>query len=155
MLNKSKQTQEEWKQHIATNVSIDGHTGCWSWKKAKGSGGYGVTWFNGKTVYAHRMSYYAYVGEYDPSFLVMHTCDNPCCVNPKHLCLGTDQDNSSDMVTKDRQAKGSKNGLAKLTESLIPYIKESTASSRQLGKELGVCKTVILDIKRGLIWKHA
>ena len=155
MLNKSKKTQEDWQHHIATNVSIDGHTGCWTWKKAKGSGGYGVTWYQGKTVYAHRMSYYAYKGEFDSDFIVRHTCDNPSCVNPNHLILGSDQDNSTDMVNKDRQAKGSKNGLAKLNESIIPYIKTSPLSSRVLGKEFGVCKNVILEIKRGNIWRHA
>lgn len=151
---KSKRTKEEWKQHISTNVSIDGSTGCWNWKKALGSGGYGVTWYNGKTVYAHRMSYFAFNGDFDPNFLILHTCDNPSCVNPKHLILGSDQDNSSDMVNKNRSAKGSKNGLAKLTEDMIPTIRESVLSSRALSNLLGVSKTVILDIKRNKIWKH-
>lgn len=154
MLTKSKRTKEEWKQHISTNVSMDGNTGCWNWKKALGSGGYGVTWYNGKTVYAHRMSYFAFNGDFDPNFLVLHSCDNPSCVNPKHLILGSDQDNSSDMVNKNRSAKGSKNGLAKLTEDMIPTIRESVLSSRALSNLLGISKTVILDIKRNKIWKH-
>lgn len=152
--SRQKESQEEWQQHIQTNVSIDGITGCWNWKKALGSGGYGITWANGKTEYAHRMSYFAYNGDYDPSYLVMHTCDNPKCVNPFHLVLGTDAQNSKNMVDKGRSAKGSQVGTAKLTEEQIPTIRKSLLSSRDLAREYGVCKTVILDIKKNKIWIH-
>lgn len=154
MQTKGKQTQEEWQHHISTNVSIEGDTGCWIWKKACGSGGYGVTWYNGETVYAHRMSYFAFNGEYDKTFIVRHTCDNPACVNPNHLVLGTDQDNSSDMVARCRSARGSRNSKAKLTEDIIPAIRESCLSSRTLANLLGVSKTIILDVKRNRTWKH-
>ena len=84
---------------------------CLIWPGALNSGGYPVTWENGKAVYAHRV-----IIEAKPGEVVMHTCDNPSCVNPRHLKLGFPKDNSKDMTNKNRQAKGESCGNSKLTE---------------------------------------
>ena len=74
---------------------------CWLWKGAV-RGRYGNFWFNGRDTCAHRASYMLFVGPILPGFLVTHKCDNPLCVNPHHLVLGTMSDNILDAVRKGR-----------------------------------------------------
>ena len=124
---------------------------CILWKKALNSGGYPVTWKNGKTVYAHRE-----IAQAKPDEVVLHSCDNPSCVNPEHLSIGTDADNSADMVAKNRQAKGMDCGNSKLTEDdvrLIRFLK-SCMSSRQVADRYNISKTNVLDIWNNKIWRH-
>ena len=147
-------TNDEWIQHISTNVFIDGKTGCWNWKRATRKDGYGITWYNGSTDYIHRVSYRVFKGDFDSNFIIRHKCDNPSCCNPDHLLIGSDQDNSTDMVNRGRSAKGSKQGNSKLTEEMIQPIRDSNLSSRVLGSMYNISKSVILDIKNNKIWKH-
>lgn len=77
--------------------------GCWEWTGATvGHMGYGWMRFDGRSQLAHRVSFLVYQGEIPDGMQVMHTCDNPLCVRPDHLCLGTDDDNKDDMVAKGR-----------------------------------------------------
>lgn len=147
-------TKDEWITHITTNVFMEGVSGCWIWKKAIRKDGYGITWYNGNTDYIHRVSYRIFNGDFDPAFIIRHTCDNPSCCNPAHLVIGSDQDNSNDMVNRGRSLKGSKQPLSKLVEDNIQPIRDSILSSRVLGNLLGVSKSVILDIKNNKTWKH-
>lgn len=83
---------------------------CWEWK-ANIVGGYGVFAFSHlKTIKAHRFSYELKYGKIPDGMLVCHHCDNPKCVNPNHLFLGTPADNMRDRDAKGRQAKGDANG---------------------------------------------
>lgn len=81
---------------------------CWEWVAGKHDRGYGYfytsdTFSKRKMDYAHRVSIYLYKGFKVPDDLeVLHLCDNPCCVNPEHLSIGTHQDNMDDMIIKDR-----------------------------------------------------
>lgn len=122
---------------------------CIIWTKAKNSGGYPVTWYQGKIAYVHRLIMNAQPGE-----LVMHKCDNPSCINPDHLELGTYDQNSKDMVKKNRQAVGEHCGNSKLKTHEVLLIRDSSLPSRTLAKMFNISKTNILDIKRRKIWRH-
>jgi hypothetical protein len=78
---------------------------CWIWMGAKTPLGYGNVRFNGRWWRAPRLSWFL-AKDVEPSLHVLHRCDNPSCVNPAHLFLGTDQDNVDDMNRKGRQRKG-------------------------------------------------
>lgn len=77
---------------------------CWLWFGSKDPDGYGNFKIDGKQTRANRISYLIHKGDFDPALYVLHTCDNPPCVNPNHLFLGTKQDNTEDMKSKGRHA---------------------------------------------------
>ena len=89
-------------------VKLDGDDACWIWMGAKNNG-YGVCRFQGKDQYAHRVSWQIIFGIIPFAIKVLHSCDNPPCVRPSHLFLGTQLDNVHDMVSKGRARK--KKGL--------------------------------------------
>jgi len=84
--------------------------GCWNWKGKQNENGYGVMTVEGKETRAHRAMYFSINPAADQSKVVMHVCDNPRCVNPEHLTLGTQQENMRDMHTKGRFKGGAKPG---------------------------------------------
>lgn len=79
--------------------------GCWYWTGALSNKGYARIAFNGKNSLASRLSFRLFNGDIPGKLFVMHTCDNPMCVNPNHLVLGTQDDNMKDMVKKGRFQK--------------------------------------------------
>ena len=79
------------------------HGQCWMWTGCVGKDGYGKVKMSGRTWRAHRMSYALFVTDIPDALCVLHKCDNPLCVNPIHLFLGTPQDNNDDMRSKGRQ----------------------------------------------------
>lgn len=80
-----------------------GEDDCWIWRGSN-SREHGQFVYNGKVVYAHRISFLIAKGEFDLSLDVLHSCDNGLCVNPKHLFLGTQTDNNKDMISKNRHS---------------------------------------------------
>lgn len=122
---------------------------CIEWTKACNSSGYPVTWVNNKIAYVHRI-----IMEAVETDIVMHLCDNKKCINPLHLKVGTPKENSLDMKSKNRQAKGEACGNAKLTEKEVKEIRMSHLSSRKLAALYNISKTNILDIKNNKIWRH-
>jgi hypothetical protein len=86
-------------------------SGCWIWMGSTWSGGYGYVRNEGKYISAHRYMYELYKGKIPDGLNCLHTCDNPSCVNPNHLFLGTQTDNMRDMIKKGRGAnvKGNNN----------------------------------------------
>lgn len=90
------------------HVEIDAADKCWEWKAYKNLRGYGQTKIggrNGKHMLSHRLSWLVHFGEIPDGLHVCHTCDNPPCVNPAHLFLGTNLDNIKDRMKKNRSAK--------------------------------------------------
>jgi len=85
---------------------------CWIWTGATNSRGYGSFRFNGKSVLSHRFSYQHFNGNIPEGMLICHRCDVPVCVNPEHLWVGSQLDNSNDKYAKNRQviSSGNQNG---------------------------------------------
>lgn len=132
--------------------------GCWEWQAYCNPNGYGKFRLNGKKVYAHRFAYEDInnkkIGE---RMCILHSCDNPKCVNPAHLREGTHLDNITDMINKNRQAitRGESNGNCKLTELQVVEIREkSHLKTHQLALEYGVSSSAIQHIISRRIWKH-
>lgn len=136
---------------------------CWTWKGAKrrsGSDTYGG--FKLKSYLsarAHRVAYALYHGRSPGPLLVCHHCDNPECVNPVHLFLGTVQDNSDDMVRKGRHrmppAKGEQNGAAKLSAADVEAIRAKITgglTNVKIAAQYGVTHSMISRIRRGRAW---
>lgn len=80
---------------------------CWLWLAARNNMGYGQIRIARRTVLAHRTSYELFVGAVPTGLCVLHRCDNPRCINPSHLFLGTMRDNTQDMCKKGRARNGS------------------------------------------------
>lgn len=101
--------------------------GCWLWTAQKDRQGYGFFWLNGRDERAHRVAWMLEHGDLPPRDQeVCHACDNPSCVNPAHLSLCTRQENTDDMVARNRQARvrGEAHGQSKLSEKDVTKIRD-------------------------------
>lgn len=136
---------------------------CWVWLGAKrGKSGYGnFKIVSNVTVSAHRLSYAMVNGKTPGDLMVCHRCDNPGCINPGHLFLGTHDDNMADMVAKGRshspESVGAKNPYAKLTEDQARQVIEMLASgmtNKSIAAEFGVTHAAISRIRMGKSWTH-
>lgn len=127
---------------------------CWLWRGSKSAGGYGRIMINYRRVRAHRLSWEIYHGDIPPGMFVCHICDNPLCVNPNHLFLGTNKDNVMDMVGKGRQngggPKGERHGRSVLSNSQAKKIRDLYRSGdysyRDIAKMFGIGKTTVYQI---------
>jgi len=130
--------------------------GCWWWRGAIVKGGYGRIFKDGRKQYVHRISYERAAGYLPEDLDVLHSCDNPACINPAHLFLGTQTDNNNDMWAKGRARVplGEKHGNHKLTEQYVRDIRESELDFSILAEKYGVTRQLIVYVRRGTIWKH-
>lgn len=144
-----------------------GPVACWEWRGSKKRGGYGTLWVDNHCRAAHRISWEMAHGAIPPApgyhgTCVCHHCDNPSCVNPSHLFLGTSLDNSADRVRKGRAVapcRGKwKYGKSKLSASDVQEIREAhahrTASNCLLAERYGVTPGTIGHVVRRLTWRH-
>lgn len=157
-------TKKNLENKIQNNKHIQNRTRCWIWtgsyfiirKKQIDTGRRLPSVCVGdKRVLASRLSYVLFNGVIPNGLKVCHTCDNPSCVNPKHLWLGTNQDNSDDMVQKGRSLTGSKNPDAKLTEKqVVTILKRFKAGELRsnLAREYNVSWTTIDYLIKGKSW---
>lgn len=133
---------------------------CWTWKGSFYPEGYGQFWVNsqGRSVGAHRVSYQIQFKDLKPKLFVCHSCDNKKCVNPKHLWLGTWRDNIDDMLNKNRNAKGSKSGTAKIEEPDVSLIRglyeRQWLKPDDIAKTFNLDKSTIFDIINKKTWRH-
>lgn len=157
--------------------------GCWEWVANRNPAGYGLLKVEGRMMSAHRLSWELLRGRIPDGIQVLHHCDNPSCIRPDHLFLGTQSDNLNDMVRKGRgltaeqQAairhpkgddhwqrkhpelvkRGTNHHAAKLDDDKVRAIRKAHAEGRtdlQLAREYGVSEGTIHFIVKGQTWKH-
>ena len=142
---------------------VEKSDGCWMWTGTKSAEGYGKFQAGSKKdqpapIGAHRFSYEMAKGPIPDGRVVMHSCDNPSCVNPAHLSVGTHRENALDMIRKGRGnhkgALGEQNAAAILTEEKVRYIRASPLRNLDLARELEVNPVAISRVRRGRTWKH-
>ena len=138
---------------------------CWLWIGPRDPLGRGRIRFGpeSKSIRVHRFSWILHFGEIPTGMLVCHHCDTSNCVRPDHLFLGTNADNSADMVAKNRQAQGETlsanrrgvlNVLAKLTEEQVLAIRLDSRPRVQIALEYGITSVNVRHIKRRVTWRH-
>jgi hypothetical protein len=136
---------------------------CWNWQGARNNAGYGRISASGSPRLAHRVAWEAHNAEPIPDgMLVCHTCDNPSCVNPAHLFLGTVAENSADMVAKGRQFRPDNRGerapLARLTPEQVVTIRQLYAlgdcTQGYIADRFGVTQANIHSIVTRRTWRH-
>lgn len=132
---------------------------CWVWTAYRNPFGYGeVGRKNPRRVEStHRVSWELHAGLSAGDLCVLHKCDNPACVNPTHLFLGTRSENMDDKVRKGRQHRGERSPNAILRESDVPEIRRRLASGEsqsKIGAAFGVKRVAISAIATGRAWKH-
>lgn len=136
--------------------------GCWVWTGYKCKRGYGKIRINGIWKRAHRIMHELRKGPLLEGQVVLHSCDNPSCINPDHLSAGTQKDNVHDMLKKGRanRNKGERHHSSKLTDDEVREIRrryspgEHGKGAHVLAREFGVSKPVILDIIHRKTWCH-
>lgn len=149
-----------------SKVVIADDNECWLWQSSLSKDGYGMFKtchdYQRKSFRAHRYAYELHNGPIPDGLLALHKCDNPTCVNPNHLFLGTQQDNIDDMIAKGRDnmavpCPGERNAAAKLTEAQVIEIRRRKAageSGYSLAKEFGVIQATISKIVLRKTWRH-
>ena len=141
-------------------VKFSTPSACWIWQASTVEDGYGQIRSGGtgsKMLKAHRVSWELRHGPIPNGMGVLHSCDNPPCVNPSHLFLGTPDDNQKDAVRKGRQTRGEKIARATTTERQAISVKTMFIRGMKqttIGKALGLTKYVVSQIIRGKTWKH-
>jgi len=139
------------------NVDIKSDDECWEWQGSKTTAGYGLMWWNNELQYCHRLSI-EFTGKQIPKrYHACHSCDNPSCVNPNHLFVGTPQDNINDKVFKGRHSFGENHPNARLSDNQVKEIRmlfEDGMWQTDIAKVFGVDSSHISRIVYGLVRRN-
>jgi DNA-binding CsgD family transcriptional regulator len=134
-------------------------SGCWEWQASKNPAGYGWFAMNDTMFLAHRASWIIHNGDIPAGLCILHSCDNPACVNPAHLRVGTHFENTRDKYERGRELhlKGSQNGRATLTEDQVAKIlslQSSGLSRSEVAERFGISRPMLARIWARKLWKH-
>lgn len=140
-------------------AKVDKTKSCWIFTSNHGGTTYGMLSVpKGEEYLAHRISWVIHYGLIPRGLKVLHTCDQPRCVNPLHLFLGTSQDNMDDMVNKGRSLKGSRHPMTNMSESDVVEIRrlyqETKLSQQAIADMYRINQTAVGFIIRRITWKH-
>jgi len=143
-------------ERLAKHSRINFLTNCVEWLGCKNEDGYGQINVNGKSLKAHRVAYEEHLGRIPEDLKVCHQCDNPSCINPQHLFLGTQKDNMQDCAKKGRivALSGAASPHSKLSVDDIMKIRADTRLNSVIAEEFGVSKTQVSGIKNGTRGLH-
>lgn len=143
-------------QTVLDHRTVDDATGCWNWTGYIQTTGYGQIEVCGRLWLAHRFSWAMHHRGIEPwGMLVLHKCDNPKCVNPDHLFIGTHQDNVDDMWSKGRGHRGPHKNPAtkprqrKLTDDAVRDIRSGRLTDKEFMRLYSAGRTTVGDIRRG------
>ena len=163
--NKSNRDYCDFKCRLLKDILIC-ENGCWEWQGLLNKG-YGyftqriINTNKRKMYFAHRVSYEIFNGKFDESLDICHKCDNPKCVKPNHLWIGTHKDNMNDMTSKGRRVYnknyGEKNGSSKLKEIEVKQIKKLISeknSFASIARKFNVSSNCIEQINKNITWKN-
>lgn len=153
-----------------SRYEVDGN-GCWNWTGARSTTGYGQIGVGVRgqgLLHTHRAAWLVTHGELPDGMFVCHKCDNPLCINPDHLFLGTHADNMRDMWRKRRGAKGDRLPHTKLTDAQVQDIRARyvlkygppkrggrRSNARELAAEFGISETYVSQLVHGWFRKDA
>lgn len=142
-------------ERYQAKVARGGPDECWLWNASRDRKGYGKfglgTGLGWKP--AHRVGYGLLVGPIPEALIVRHTCDNPPCQNPAHWLLGTPADNTADMLSRRREARGERHGQSKLTQAQVDEMRSAVGlSQRALAARYGVTQQTVCDVLRRRLW---
>lgn len=131
---------------------------CWPWRGAHDQDGYGTYRFTNETGYqsrrAHQVAYELTFGSWPQGKQGCHTCDNPCCCNPKHLYPGTVKENMRDRRERGRDLRGERSPRAKLTDTIVREILESPLETATLARRYHVAWNTIESVRQRKTWTH-
>lgn len=141
---------------------VDKSGECWLWTGYARNGQHGSLWLHGKNVYVHRLSYVIHFGDIPPGMVVCHRCDVPRCVRPKHLFLGSQEDNIADMHKKSRARQGHLYGechpAARLSDEQVRQIRRLRAEGvhqRAVARQFGVSQSTVWRLANGVVRSSA
>jgi hypothetical protein len=157
-MGRKKLTVEQARENFWSKVNKR-PSGCWEWasviRESKPGGiKYGKVEFHEKSYSAHRFSWFLTHGEFPKNLFVCHKCDNPLCVNPDHLFLGTNTDNMVDCKLKGRTSRGIGRPNAKLTDAAALEIAQRKITPTEARKKYGVSIGCACCVKYGKTWTH-
>ena len=142
-------------ERLANRSKLDPVTGCINWT-GTAVRGYGRIRVGPREVLTHRLAFELARGPIPAGLEVLHRCDNPSCMNPEHLRVGTHTDNMRDMAAKGRSGdqRGLRNGRARLTPDDVFAIRASTGGTAAVAAQFGIAQDYVRQIRKREAWSH-
>jgi hypothetical protein len=150
-------------RRLANGVGAAPSGGCWEWVRSRNNHGYGTLTVNGRRAYAHRLAYELAGRSLADGQHVLHSCDNPACINPEHLSAGSRSDNMQDAARKGRlrtpkvSKSGEENPAAKLNPVTVRSIRRLLAkgwTQDDIAERHEISQSQVSNIARGRHWKE-
>jgi len=136
---------------------VDKSGDCWEWTGCRHPEGYGRFNPYGEIINSHRFIFELEGSDIPSGMIVCHHCDNPPCVNPDHLYLGTHMDNTRDKINRGNQLRGEDHPRSKLSEENVKEIRDGIANGIEckfFAKQFNLSTSNISSIKNRKSWKH-